>query len=175
MDLMLPANNKFNVEVMAHHLARICRYGGATTEHYSVAQHLVLCSFEGPPEFARELLWHDGHEFAFGDTIGPVLALLRFHSQGRPTVLDFYREQMDRAICSQLGLSFYAMHGPAVRHADRVLYAAERRDLLGPCEQEWPGRKSLPDASHIGKIEPWDYEIAREAFLSRWRKLGGVR
>lgn len=67
---------------IAHHLARICRYGGALPldKHYSVASHsLYLANYaldNGLPHLARTLLMHDASEAYLGDLVSGLKPLL---------------------------------------------------------------------------------------------------
>lgn len=60
------------VEDIAAALAKICRYGGMTTEFYSVAEHSVLVSEHVPAEYAFEALLHDAGEAYVGDMRRPL-------------------------------------------------------------------------------------------------------
>ncbi len=59
---------------IAHHLANICRYNGATGDFYSVAQHSLLLSYyaeaTGQSNMTQVLaLMHDAAEAYFGDHV----------------------------------------------------------------------------------------------------------
>lgn len=81
-DLTLIQSEHICLADIAHHLTRICRYGGATEigEHYSVAQHSVLlCEYAlkyGWPELARTLILHDATEAYLGDIVKGLKNLL---------------------------------------------------------------------------------------------------
>lgn len=62
---------------IAHHLSMICRYGGATNWHYSVAEHAVYVANwvyrqTGDPRQALAGLHHDDEEYILGDQIRPL-------------------------------------------------------------------------------------------------------
>lgn len=72
-----------NLHDIAHHLTKICRYGGALAldKHYSVAQHsLQLVAYAAdngyPVELQRALLLHDATEAYLGDVVSGVKHLL---------------------------------------------------------------------------------------------------
>lgn len=79
IDLADIDNIKFNLEDIAHHLTKICRYGGALPlgVHYSVASHsmnlvsYVLSTGFGN-ETAKALLMHDASEAYLGDLVSGV-------------------------------------------------------------------------------------------------------
>lgn len=105
VDLANPKETKINLEDIAWNLAGICRYGGSTLGHYSVAQHCVFMdsifsfrgfnntpkiwskdvqtlikSLERNPELERrvrlEILLHDASEAYLGDVPSPLKKLL---------------------------------------------------------------------------------------------------
>lgn len=57
-------------------LSRICRFGGHTRQHYSVAQHCVLASQFVPAEHQLTALMHDATEAYIGDMVSPLKALM---------------------------------------------------------------------------------------------------
>lgn len=61
---------------IAHALSNICRFGGHTIEHYSVAEHSILVAALAPEDFKLEALLHDAAEAYVGDVIKPLKNLL---------------------------------------------------------------------------------------------------
>lgn len=68
---------------VAHHLTKICRFGGSLelNVHYSVAQHsLAIMSYMlqngADVELAKYALFHDASEAYLGDVISPVKELV---------------------------------------------------------------------------------------------------
>jgi hypothetical protein len=56
-----------------------------------------------------------------------------------------------------------------LRHADDLLLATERRDLMEPTGADWgPLPEPLPE-----RIEPWAAAQAEELFLARFSQLCG--
>lgn len=71
------------IEDIAHHLTKICRYGGALglNQHYSVAQHSVLLAQYARQwgyglDVQRALLMHDATEAYLGDVVSGLKQLL---------------------------------------------------------------------------------------------------
>ena len=61
---------------IAHHLAHLCRFTGATREFYSVAQHSLFVSINVSPENAFVGLLHDAAEAYIGDVSAPLKRVL---------------------------------------------------------------------------------------------------
>ena len=61
---------------IAHHLAHLCRFTGATREFYSVAQHSLFVSINISPENAFVGLLHDATEAYIGDVSAPLKRVL---------------------------------------------------------------------------------------------------
>lgn len=72
-----PTPDMVCIEDIAHHLAMVCRWAGATTDFFSVAQHSVLVSKIVPPVLQRWALLHDAAEAYVGDVTRPLKVLMR--------------------------------------------------------------------------------------------------
>lgn len=174
VDLMSPRPTHFKIESIAHQLSQICRFAGATRTHYSVAQHSVHVAEFVPLSFARRALFHDAHEVLTSDIPGPFLALLTYHLNGARTPIDYYVDLYRRAVAEAFHVDFPLMC-PEVVRADFLMLAAEKRDLLGPEPQPWPGlhRVDAKALTAVPKITPWPAEVARARFLDMFDALGG--
>jgi hypothetical protein len=180
-DYTKPRSSHFTIVDIARHLSNICRFTGAVREFYSVAQHCVLVSLIVPRHKAMKGLLHDGGEFALGDVNRPLKALLPDYRAIEGPV--------DVAVFEQFGLT--CEKDPDIKHADMVLLATEKRDLmprrqvlLWDADGETPlvfGEELREDWSCIDGITPLAEAIvplppreARVLFLNRFRELGGV-
>ena len=172
---MVPAD--VHIEDVAHALSLICRFGGHTEVHYSVAQHslLVVRILDGlgaPREAMLCGLMHDAHEAYVGDVPTPIKALLgatwaEVEHQAEVAVLAAYG--LERAMTDWHEL---------IRHADRIALATERRDLM--C---FDAGRNRPWTLLTG-VEPhplpateggWTPEWWAALFLDQFRRLGGVQ
>jgi hypothetical protein len=67
--------DKFSIKDIAHALSNICRWGGHTAYHFSVAQHCCIMSSLVNKEYALEALMHDATEAYLGDIPTPIKTL----------------------------------------------------------------------------------------------------
>lgn len=178
--LLDPKPDEVDPVDIAHHLSLQCRYNGACRVFYSIAEHCVRVSMaiearildyesEGAPvdeihKAARELaLWgllHDASEAYVGDMVRPLKVHDRFFTDAEV--------QVAAAICERFGLP--ATEPAIVKHYDMVLLKTEKRDLCaGDLLWSIPDDiQALPDA-----IAPWSSEYSENAWLGRFRFLGG--
>ncbi len=166
---------------IAGHLARLCRFSGATVSHYSVAQHSVLTADllagHGPVTQLYGLL-HDAHEYVFGDITTPVRRLLQAASYGvnMPGALDPIAEltrDVDAAIHARAGLVWPLPAATAnlIRLADAKALATEIRDVCtDPRQADHLAFGELPPPMR-GAIKPWPWIKAEEKFLEKLEDL----
>lgn len=159
VDFTNPQADQIAVIDICHGLARHPRFSGHTLHFapaYTVAEHSVRCSWIAPPEFALHALLHDAAEAYTGDIPTPLKRLLQ------PTI-GAIEDRLLAVIFNRFGLP--PGIPPEVEHADLVMLATERRDLL-PDGIEWQtlrGVTPLPAALRT----PWHAEEAYERFSSR--------
>lgn len=119
-----PRPEEVYLEDIAHALSVMCRFGGHCREFYSVAQHSCLVA-QLCGEFALWGLLHDAAEAYLCDLPRPTKVCLRSAGQ-------LLYDEMDAAISNCIYTKF-GLRGeiPAVvKHADMVMLATERRDLM---------------------------------------------
>ena len=119
-DFLNPDVNSFTIEDIAHALGQLCRFNGHTKKFYSVAQHLVLCSYLVPQEHALAALLHDAHEAFVGDVVTPLKALLPEFKK--------LEDRIEEVVLSKFGLPFPL--DPCVKKADLKMLCTEKRDLV---------------------------------------------
>jgi 5'-deoxynucleotidase YfbR-like HD superfamily hydrolase len=149
------------IEDVAHHLARIGRFTGATKgdDAYTVAQHSVLVSIYCEPAAALWGLLHDASEAYLLDLPRPLKRDPRFafyvHAE---------HDAMD-VITTRFGL---LNEMPAsVKEADSRMLATEARDLMSPLHPEWRNMAE-PYRRRIFPLRAID---AEEMFLMRFRMI----
>lgn len=154
-----PRPEDIHILDIAQALASECRYNGHTRAFYSVAQHAWLASQIVPRELALEALLHDATEAYCKDIPSPLKELL-------PDYRDI-EARIDGVLRAVFGLP--SSMTPAVKHADLVLLATERRDLMPADSTPWAvlaGIDALP--RRIIAMPP---AKARSHFLTRYIEL----
>ena len=154
-----PDPSRIHLEDIAHHLSNICRYAGAVSSFYSVAQHCVILCDYGPQEIKKWLLMHDSSEYATSDMPAPI----KYQEEMRK-----YREAESRimaAVCDRFGLD--PIEPEEVHYLDMAIRVNEMRDLKGR-----EPRKYEPDPLDIPPIKTWLPPRAKKEFLKRAKELG---
>lgn len=169
------------IEVIAHSLAQINRFTGHATRPYSVAEHSVLvCDIVktmGLDHHAqRAALMHDAHEAITGDMASPVKWVLGTEWLGFENL---HARMLRHAYHLQTAHTAY---GHAIKQADLIALATERRDLMryDPATNlQWPildtpGAQVLPmeavDLNSPVRVNmTWRHH--RDAFIARYRLL----
>lgn len=156
---------------IAHHLAMMCRFGGAVDPFYSVAQHSVLTSENCDESDAFDGLLHDGAEYLLGDHIKPLKsATLYKFGGGLREVGD-----VERRILHTIGEALGRRVNPdlnSVKAADDRMFATEVRDLVVTATMEGVERP-MPEPYDF-KIEPVGPDEAKRMFLSRYEALARI-
>lgn len=127
-DLLDPPPDMIEILDIAHGLANLCRFSGHSRYFYSVAQHSAIASQIVSPEFAWEALLHDASEAYLGDVTRPLKQLLPDYRA--------IERKVEGAIRAKFNLPDTQSH--QVTHADRVMLATERRDLMPADTTAWP-------------------------------------
>ena len=193
-DLLEPTPAMVNFAEIADGLAKICRFGGHTHLHYSVAQHSVLCAREASRAAAPYALLHDVHEFVLGDLTTPFKDALFWVLAGLPAAPDG-RPEPDReaaitlhgAICRRFAAfedrHLAAVHAAAgltwpppaaiaeeVRRLDRRALVTERRDLMFRAPLPW-GREIEAAKPFRSIVKPLLPMQAADAWTIQARRL----
>lgn len=149
-----PRQEDVSVFDIAHALSNMCRFTGHCKTFYSVAQHSLLVASIVPDEDRKWALLHDAAEAYLVDLPRPIK---RYSALG-----DEYRRiesRLMQVICQRFGLPEEC---PAsVKHADDVLLATEKRDLMPANTKPW---EHLPSPLN-SIIRPMSPTVARRKFL----------
>lgn len=159
LDYAAPAVESICIEDIAQALSHECRFAGHLPNFYSVAQHSVLCSQIVAPELALEALMHDATEAYCKDIPAPLKRMLPDYQR--------IEEKFDAVIRQRFGLPLQM--DIAVKYADLVMLATERRDLDIDDGQEWQMLEGVFPADIV--INPVMPLQARAMFIARFNEL----
>lgn len=174
------ASGAVRIEDIAHALSQVCRFGGHTRRHYSVAQHCVLVSRLVDPEDALWGLLHDAPEAYMGDLVGP------FKREMPERFWKAYEHRWDSVIRHIFKVPF----GPDIRPWDTAYLRRAQERRIKAADILLLGREQIDlmpfgreDAEQLGyldgrrpwtalpRIRPWSARKARRAFLLRFKEL----
>lgn len=156
----LTGNNVVLIDDISHALANICRFGGHTREFYSVAQHCVLASNIVPEQDALWALLHDAAEAYVGDMTRPLKELLPGFKE--------IEKRVERELFDIFGLQ--GEMPASVKHADLVLLATERRDLMPEQIEPWGLLDGIEPLAEIID-DPWPPRHAAYEFRIRFGEI----
>lgn len=166
--------SRVTIPDIAHHLARIPRYAGATDgDPFSVGQHSVgvhdiLESWGAPTRVRKYGLYHDAHEMLCSDMPTPfqdyVTELAGFN------VIESAKEALDECIFSSVGLPFPMGKGDyqLVKLADWTALVAEASQLFAvvPCWlEDWRIAHGVDASAYKIKVEVQGWEAAKNSFM----------
>jgi hypothetical protein len=142
---------------IANALAKQCRYNGAISEFYSVAQHSLIMSCHASPGNRLWALLHDAAEAYLGDTPRPVKNCI-------PQIREV-EEGILRAVAEAFGL---APEIPQeVKWLDNRMLATEAAQLIPAGHDDW-----LLEAPPLPiKIVPVPWGPALHMFLQRFAEI----
>ena len=157
--LLNPSPSQIVIGDIAHGLAHQCRFNGQTNKFYSVAQHSVLVASILPRELRLAGLLHDASEAYLGDVVQPLKELLPEY------------QAIEENFCKVLGMRFGVnlQHNDAIRHADLVVLATERRDLMPMDMADWSSIAGITPMSRT--IKPMSPEAASAQFMEMFFTL----
>ena len=159
VSLLNPSPSQIVIGDIAHGLAHQCRFNGHTNKFYSVAQHSVLVASILPRELRLAGLLHDASEAYLGDVVQPLKDLLPEY------------QAIEENFCKVLGMRFGVnlQHNDAIRHADLVVLATERRDLMPMDNADWSSITGITPMSRT--IRPKSPEAASAQFTEMFFSL----
>jgi hypothetical protein len=178
-DLLHPRAEDVFPEDIAHQLACINRFTGATRRPISVAEHCVRVSrraeelarlnYPARPEWRLRMfsafgLLHDAAEAYYGDVSRPLK-----YAPGMDEYRRLEKEGL-AVVLRRFGLSLPLP--PEVDQADDEMLYTERRDWLCERDEEWDAtaRKVAAPLSNVW-VESWGWEEAERRWLERFEEL----
>lgn len=172
-DYLRPRFEDICIEDIAHHLACINRYTGATRVPYSVAEHCVRAS-NLPVGDPLMNLMHDSAEAYIGDIASPQKQNLGWYDDGFFISYSSAEAEIMRQVGHALDIlrmKSWLVTPPDTKQADRIMMATEVRDLMPPENVEYfdPWLDGTAPADFV--IEPWGWEKAEREFLQRYEEL----
>ncbi len=158
-----PRVDDVHIEDIAHGLAFQCRFNGQTRSFYSVAQHSLFVAALVPARLKLAALLHDAAEAYLGDMVKPLKALFPEFSR------------MEQAVMAIIGQRFgtAGFDAPAIKRADLIALATEKRDLMPNSCEPWPTLSGI--APVPARIQPLAPHEAKAAFLGRFEEFGAAR
>ncbi len=156
-----PERSEFAIDDIAHHLALVNRYCGASPQPYSVAQHSVLVAkYSG--KWALEGLLHDAAEAYLQDLPQPV-------KQGQWQYMQA-EDAMFAEIARQYELSDEDECWETVRNADHRVFSAEVTSMMRN-----PSVYALHPNPIPEHVVPMHWELAENEFLETFHRLWRAR
>ena len=167
IDLVNPKAADIDFREIADTLANINRYSGGSRPTVSVALHTLIAASVAPAWAVPFVLLHDAHEAYIGDITTPCARALaqivdEMGERGASVTdaLFFLKERHDFVIWQAAGLHAQKLSPPqsatdfirAIRRADLVALATERRDFLAPSPMPWAAEyEEVPPAKRVWK------------------------
>ena len=148
-----PQPDEIDIVDIAHHLSYLCRFTGACSGFYSVADHSIRVAELLPQELRLAGLLHDATEAYINDISRPVKYSHKL--QETETIIE-------AAIAKKFGVDF---SDPKIKEADNILIATEARDLM-PNMDGWA---ELPTPLSTEIIPSPSFRLVKAVFLYRFR------
>lgn len=166
VDLYEPDTGEIDIQDIAVSLSNLCRYGGHVHEHYSVAEHSVLCACEAmndgvERELVKAILLHDAAEAYIGDVPRPI----------KNVISDCYAPLeaiFERAIEQRFGVNF-EKHKDVIKHYDMTIFFEECRTFDPGNVKDLQGVDDYPKPAT--SVECMTPAHARDLFLEFAKNL----
>lgn len=130
VDLLNPEPDQICLADLAVHLSNICRFGGAVSRFYSVAEHSVRVADALPDHLKIYGLLHDAHEAYTNDLTAPMKRALVVSIDDGYDPVKFMQRDLDWAIREHFGLAAPGVYDlERLKEADDALLFAEAAGL----------------------------------------------
>lgn len=157
VDLHNPKPETISIHDIASALSKICRFGGQTSNFYSVAQHSVLVCKLAPESLKKAALMHDATEAYLGDVIKPLKNVLG-------SVYENLESSFMLAICQKFNIS--PLEFPLIKQYDIEMLYREHDALQRGMILDW---KVFVKSAYGGSKPFWEPEYARAMFLTEFQ------
>lgn len=151
-----PRPEDIYIDDLAHHLSMLCRFTGAVSRFYSVAEHCIHVSKIVPAEHSLVGLLHDAPEAYLNDLNRPLKVGLPGYKR--------IEEINWLAMCEKFDLPL--VMDPCIKEADELVYFIEQRALM-PMNERIKTPPNLPDVGMIG----WPQAVAKQRFYDRYMEI----
>lgn len=179
LDLLDPSPLDVEIEDIAHGLSRVARWNGQTDGRwpYSVAEHSILVEnlvhrlYPGLAlKWRLATLLHDAAEYVIGDMITPFKAIIGPDYRS-------VEKRLEEAVHVRFGLpaALPVDIVKKIKRADKIAAYLEATQLAGFSVPEANKIFGKPKAGLDVVIEPISPKAAKQAYLKRFRILGGPR
>lgn len=153
------------IEDIAHRLAMMCRFGGSTRVHYSVAQHSVEVSQRVPSRCALAGLLHDAAEAYLWDVSGPYKGKVSIGGVSVTAREHQILRTIFRVLDVEPRLDF------VISDADARMLSTEARDFM-PAHEGWASDGYAE--AYADQLTAWPWDVAERIFLERFHFLKEV-
>lgn len=168
LDARCPRPGHITAMTTAWSLAQINRFAGHALRPYSVAEHSLLVSEIVEREFGLDVfaqlaaLLHDAHEAYCGaDMPAPW----------KPEIAGWreWEERWSRTVRRAFAVStVFVAHGEAIRSADRLALATEKRDLMPATPTPWIVLEGVQPIGWVRLQSPERVASSWEDWRDRW-------
>jgi hypothetical protein len=180
LNLQRPAPGHITALSVAWSLSQINRFNGHCIRPYSVAEHSLLVCEIAERELGLDIfgqlgaLMHDAHEAFCGD----------MHTPGKEAIgLEWVRWENGWQMTTRCAFAVVSMceaHHDAIKHADLIALATERRDLLNPtATTPWPCLEGIEPVTWVYLYDDtrrrMNWEDWRDRFLDKYHELDFAR
>lgn len=172
-DFLHPTPDMICIEDIAHALALTNRYSGHTHSPYSVAEHCVRASYLTIGDPLINLL-HDSAEAYIGDIPSPQKKNLEWLIPQKGVV---YYSAVEWKVLKIIGEALNVeqleemVFDSKTKQVDLIMLAIELRDLMPKKAIDVFSRQLIGISPSQQKIYPWDWCLAKNKFLARFKEL----
>jgi hypothetical protein len=187
---LVSAGRPVDINDIAHQLAMINRFHGATSRPYSVAEHSLLVAHIALLDGATHLvqlgaLLHDAHEIYTNDLASPAKWAVNIAGRyGAAHAWRNFEGDHSTTVRDHFGLlTTFSQHGEAIKRYDLIALATERRDLTvwdASRHEPWAVLRDgqadavqpLDDGTRLTSADwGWDWTVWRDKFSAKFYDL----